>query len=383
MRTLMLAVLLAPAAAAADPIEIGAALGAHAFSSSTELGAADDMSEPGPASAGMIGVRLAYPVLSRLAVEGEAMLIPTSDDVRGDRATVIALRAHARFDLLTGRIRPFLVAGYGGQVLRTSSPQMTNDTDQAYHWGGGIRFALSPTLDLRVDARHLIVPDRKLDGATSELEITAGATYRFGVHPARVVVPSAPVRPRITPPGDRDGDTITDDVDQCPTQPEDRDGYQDADGCPDPDNDADGIVDAADRCPLEAETRNGWEDDDGCPDQVIAELTGIGFELDSAQLDGVSSPLLEHAYQILHDHPALHVEISGHTSAEGNTDRNLDLSLRRAESVRSYLVKRGISADRLLVIGHGSDIPVGDNKTEEGRRKNRRIEFRILRAEEL
>jgi outer membrane protein OmpA-like peptidoglycan-associated protein len=65
---------------------------------------------------------------------------------------------------------------------------------------------------------------------------------------------------------DRDGDGIPDDVDQCPGAPEDKDGFQDDDGCPDVDNDNDGITDALDQCPNEPEDRDGWKDDDGCPD---------------------------------------------------------------------------------------------------------------------
>jgi hypothetical protein len=66
--------------------------------------------------------------------------------------------------------------------------------------------------------------------------------------------------------GDRDGDGIGDRADRCPTMPEDRDGYDDRDGCPDPDNDGDGIVDARDVCPNEPEDADGFEDLDGCPD---------------------------------------------------------------------------------------------------------------------
>ena len=72
-----------------------------------------------------------------------------------------------------------------------------------------------------------------------------------------------------TPPparGDADGDGIFDDVDDCPKVPEDKDGFQDDDGCPEDDNDADGIVDRIDNCPLDAEDRDGFEDEDGCPD---------------------------------------------------------------------------------------------------------------------
>lgn len=67
-------------------------------------------------------------------------------------------------------------------------------------------------------------------------------------------------------PRDADGDGIPDDRDQCPEQPEDFDGFQDEDGCPDPDNDGDGILDVQDICPLDAEDFDGFQDDDGCPD---------------------------------------------------------------------------------------------------------------------
>jgi OmpA-OmpF porin, OOP family len=67
---------------------------------------------------------------------------------------------------------------------------------------------------------------------------------------------------------DQDGDGISDDRDQCPTVAEDKDGFQDADGCGEPDNDGDGVADANDKCPNEPETRNGFQDTDGCPDEV-------------------------------------------------------------------------------------------------------------------
>jgi OOP family OmpA-OmpF porin len=67
-------------------------------------------------------------------------------------------------------------------------------------------------------------------------------------------------------PGDADGDQILDDVDECPRKPEDKDGFEDGDGCPEDDNDADGIADAIDDCPLEPEDRDGTDDTDGCPD---------------------------------------------------------------------------------------------------------------------
>ena len=65
---------------------------------------------------------------------------------------------------------------------------------------------------------------------------------------------------------DRDGDGILENADQCPNEPEDRDGFQDRDGCPDPDNDSDGILDPSDACPNDPEDRDGIQDLDGCPE---------------------------------------------------------------------------------------------------------------------
>ncbi len=77
--------------------------------------------------------------------------------------------------------------------------------------------------------------------------------------------------------GDRDGDGIADDFDNCPDNPEDLDGFQDEDGCPDPDNDGDGILDEDDGCPLVPEDFDGEEDDDGCPDGSAGDRDGDGI----------------------------------------------------------------------------------------------------------
>ncbi|MBK7579391.1 MAG: OmpA family protein [Myxococcales bacterium] len=80
--------------------------------------------------------------------------------------------------------------------------------------------------------------------------------------------------------GDRDGDGYKDDVDQCPDEPEDFDGFRDEDGCPEPDNDNDGILDVDDRCPNIPEDRDGDEDEDGCPEGQDGDRDGDGI-LDS------------------------------------------------------------------------------------------------------
>ena len=79
---------------------------------------------------------------------------------------------------------------------------------------------------------------------------------------------------------DTDHDEIVDSVDSCPTETEDRDGFEDTDGCPDLDNDKDGITDLQDKCPREPETANGYRDDDGCPDVGDRDIDGIADDQD-------------------------------------------------------------------------------------------------------
>ena len=179
---------------------------------------------------------------------------------------------------------------------------------------------------------------------------------------------------------DNDKDGIYDAQDQCPNEPEDRDGYQDLDGCPDPDNDKDGIPDAVDKCPNQPETYNGYKDDDGCPDEKPVEikqtmiLTGVNFKTASAELLEESYSVLETVFNSLEAFPNVRVEIGGHTDNQGGDSYNLALSNDRAKSVMNYLVMRGISPDRIVAKGYGKTRPVATNDTPEGRAKNRRVE---------
>jgi OOP family OmpA-OmpF porin len=85
-------------------------------------------------------------------------------------------------------------------------------------------------------------------------------------------------------PGDQDGDGILDDVDKCPTEPEDLDSFEDADGCPDLDNDKDGIADKIDTCPNDPEDVDKFEDDDGCPD-LDNDQDGLADTVDSCPIE--------------------------------------------------------------------------------------------------
>ncbi|MFP2957253.1 OmpA family protein [Myxococcus sp. 1LA] len=213
--------------------------------------------------------------------------------------------------------------------------------------------------------------------------------------PAETSQPAAPPAPMALPPPpvDTDGDGIIDSEDLCPNAPEDKDGFEDEDGCPDPDNDQDGIPDAVDQCPLEAETINGVKDDDGCPDkgksQVRVEgeriviLDKVYFATGRDVILARSHNLLRQVASTLKANPRIQlVRVEGHTDDQGNDAKNLNLSQRRAKNVVAFLVKAGIAAERLEAVGYGETKPVDTNRTSKGRENNRRVEFNIVKVAE-
>jgi len=108
-------------------------------------------------------------------------------------------------------------------------------------------------------------------------------------------------------------------------------------------------------------------------------LVGVNFQLGSNKLTAESYPILLHAIQVMAQNEEMQVEIGGHTDNTGSDEFNMKLSEKRAQTVRNYLVSKGIGSERLLVKGYGESMPVADNNTAEGRALNRRIEFKIIR----
>jgi OOP family OmpA-OmpF porin len=172
-----------------------------------------------------------------------------------------------------------------------------------------------------------------------------------------------------------DGDGVPDYLDKCPGTPS---GVKvDPDGCP-IDSDGDGVPDYLDKCPG---TPSGMRvDADGCPPggDTLAIVTNVNFDFDSARIRSDSADKLDRVVSILQDNPGVRVRVEGHTDSTGPEKYNMGLSYRRAESVKNYLQGKGISADRLSVVGYGETKPLVSNKTRAGRAVNRRVEFKVL-----
>lgn len=215
---------------------------------------------------------------------------------------------------------------------------------------------------------------------------------------------------------DRDG--VADSRDQCMTQPEDRNGYQDSDGCPDGDDDRDGVMAGLDACPLQAEDRDQWEDDDGCPDadndedgfadqddecpaQPFPRMGGCPPQLERVRVEPdrlVLEPPLVFAWKghelsvenqrtldevaelLTHYYPDMRLRLEGHADVRGAARYNLPLTRRRAEAVMSYLVDvKKIPAERLTVLARGADRPEYSADEEKGMERNRRVDLIVIR----
>ncbi len=228
-------------------------------------------------------------------------------------------------------------------------------------------------------------------------------------------LPSAdPTRNGCPPPPDRDHDGIPDDADACPDlagPPSDdpkRNGCPDCDGdkiihpldaCPDVpgvpsedpkkngcprDTDGDGIPDDQDACPTEPGIRHPDPAHNGCP--VVAVRAGeivigeqVQFEVDQSVIKKESDALLDTIAKVLQEHLEIaRIEVQGHTDNSGKAQHNKVLSASRAEAVKRALAKRGVAERRMVAKGFGQEKPIADNGTEEGRARNRRVQFVIL-----
>ncbi len=105
----------------------------------------------------------------------------------------------------------------------------------------------------------------------------------------------------------------------------------------------------------------------------------ILFATNSDQLLEPSFPILDEVASVLEQNQRLRVRVEGHTDTDGKADHNQELSTRRAASVRTYLVGKGVAEERLESHGCGQNVPVADNATDDGKQQNRRVEFVILR----
>ncbi|HEY1814100.1 MAG TPA: OmpA family protein [Kofleriaceae bacterium] len=405
---LALIAVLVPSIAHADPLELGGFLGPRLFSDKSDLGFIDGApAHPMLQNSVAFGGRIAHEFfVPWFFPEIELAFSPTHTDSVGGApsATVYWLdpRVQLRFELLPGRrVQPFVLVGAGAPTSISTARMTLNSGIIAEGYAGvGVRLDTLKGFRVRIDARVSVITGENPPPVGVEAEFDFGIDFGRGGPPRPSTTEVAPMP---TAEVDTDGDGIPDSKDKCPTRPEDFDGFEDADGCPDIDNDGDHVLDIADKCPMQPETYNGFEDDDGCPDTVPPDVTAIEGSIEGLlYADGETAvrdsaePAIKKIAKVMSDHPGVKIVLVGHTDdreakafatppAEGQPPPDVDalateLAHGRAEAVKQSLVAAGVPEGRIVVDGVGAEDPVADNSTPKGRLANRRVELKLFVA---
>lgn len=269
---------------------------------------------------------------------------------------------------------PYIALGVSGIIFNNDEVEI-DDSVQA-NAGLGFKLAVSENVALRADGRYY----RALEEDYDEFALTAGLEFQIGGKKK-----------------DSDNDGVPDDKDQCPNTL--RGVKVDKFGCP-TDSDNDGVTDDKDRCP---DTIEGVRVDEfGCqiktdPYEVMQKTVGVvqaleqsdkqqvvekrpemisvtlHFDFNKTKVKSVYYNRLESIAALMREYPQITAVIEGHTDSVGSEKYNLGLSQKRAESVKQYIVEQfGIDPGRIYTKAMGESSPAASNKTEEGRKENRR-----------
>lgn len=256
-------------------------------------------------------------------------------------------------------VSPYLFAGVGGSYGHVTNGQTERPNDNRFgsqlSIGTGAEYKINPRWGLVTEFGYHITNDSGLEGAVAPLEVngrdsyivlSAGLNFLFGKgEPSKECEPCQGMTPEMKDLTDygRIEDMIVKHIPREVTKEVVVDKY---------------IVAISE-------------------DRLV--LVGVTFAFDKSDLLPASYSVLDRAVTLLSGKPDVKVEIEGYTDYVGTEAYNQQLSVERAQTVKTYLVSRGIAANRLTTIGYGENNPVVDNKTEEGRAMNRRIVFRIIK----
>ena len=291
-----------------------------------------------------------------------------------------------------------------GQKLSGNAAGLYQTNTFAYNLEGGLKIFVSDKVSLNISATQYFPQTDYLDDVAAAYGNDSYTTIVFGVSFAPFyntdpdndgITGSSDLCPDQPedfdgfededgcPDLDNDGDRILDVNDKCPNEAEDFDGFEDEDGCPDLDNDGDGILDVNDKCPNEAEDFDGFEDEDGCPDlgqsltqgKIVLSADDL-FEPNSSMIMIAGKADLDNVVAELQKFPDAKWRIEGYMDSDGNERFLRNLSLERAKAVLEYFTYfGGLNRENFQVFGMGGNSPIADNSTEEGRKENRRIEI--------
>ena len=363
---------------------------------------------------------------------------PTLIGKNDNNLTHTAIDGFIKWNLSKKIFVPYLFAGYGITLFSDPMKDFKGDlpsteTSKTYLGGVGVNYFLEDNLAINYSSSYRGSTE---EGSYNHLQHIIGLSYHFGVSDSdkdgindkKDSCPDLPGLIELRGCPDSDGDGIPDRQDACPEAagtkinlgcPDtDGDGITDnKDACPKragtfevqgcPDRDGDGITDDEDKC-LEI---SGKPNNRGCPvaerdsksiinkedsysdvagqetiteshesaaelvQFLISDQSKIVFVVNSYQLDQEAETALLHLTRLMVKFPKTNIYIEGHTSNDGTWIYNMKLSEKRAKEVKKYLIGKGINGSRIRTLWFGEDRPIGNNSTQKGKEKNRRVKI--------
>lgn len=297
------------------------------------------------------------------ALAAELSIVQPSPDQIDGRADVEQARLSALYFFGEDTVKPYLTAGlgYGKASLNNFAEE-----NALVSVGAGVQLAATDTVFLRAEYRYDDMVNEIIEHSNYVLE----AGMRFGTDSVDSYKEEA-------------SNNMTDDsaAAKKAAEEEARKAAEKAKAeaaaakaklAATLDSDNDGVIDTKDKCTNTP--ANVTVDADGCPD-FKGSLQGVYFETGSANLTENSETVLNDVATELKRYPELNIEIQAYTDSRGSDALNQKISEDRAQSVRTYLVNKGVSADKLSAKGYGEANPVASNETAEGRAQNRRVEL--------
>lgn len=299
-----------------------------------------------------------YYIHDRIALEAAGVFSPGFQS--SSNPDVTQYRLNALYFFNGDMVKPYLTTGWGREKLDVPGSSQADHDTHLFSYGAGLQFNSNENLFARAEFRIDEMTDESNEHGVFMLELG----YRFGAKPAPVITtavakPVIEEKPAPAPVVVEQPAPVVVPVVVMPM-----------------DGDEDGVIDDNDKCP---DTIKGAKvNEEGCA-VFEGNLKGVNFDSGSANLTTGARIVLDNVASEMKKFPELKVEIGAHTDSQGSDAFNKDLSHRRAASVRTYMLEKGIVANRMTSVGYGEARPIADNMTAAGRAENRRVEFTVVK----
>ena len=276
------------------------------------------------------------------------------------RPDIAQLRLGGFYFLGEDALKPYLTAGLGYEELDVPNEKQADAETFMMNYGLGLQYDFSEKVFGRVEARLDNMFSESFEHAMYMLEVG----YRIGAETKPVAKPVVQKIVEKKAPVPAPKPVVKPEPKPVPVVVKPKD------------SDNDGVIDKMDNCP---DTFAGASvDDKGCA-VFQGTLKGVNFESGSARLTSESRTILDNAASELVKYPTMKVLVAAYTDSQGSAAFNQNLSQKRAESVRNYLISKGVSSSALKASGFGESNPVATNDTAEGRAENRRVELSVIK----